>query len=48
MTLLDESEIEQELSGRAHWVDRLCQNRANLSMDGTQQTVVELRKEERF
>jgi hypothetical protein len=48
MTLLDESEIEQELSGRAHWVDRLCQNRANLSMDGTQQTVIELRREERF
>jgi hypothetical protein len=48
MTLLDESEIEQELSGRADWVDRLCQNRANLSVDGTQQTVIELRKEERF
>jgi hypothetical protein len=48
MTLLDESEIEQELSGRADWVDRLCQNRANLFVDGTQQTVVELRKEERF
>jgi hypothetical protein len=48
MTLLDESEIEQQLSGRADWVDCLCQNRANLSVDGTQQIVIELRKEERF
>jgi hypothetical protein len=48
MTLLDESEIEQELSGRADWADRLCQNRVKFSVDGTQQTVIELRQEERF
>jgi hypothetical protein len=48
MTLLDESEIEQQLSGRADWVDRLCQNRAKLSVDGNQQTVIELRQEESF
>jgi hypothetical protein len=48
MTVLDESEIEQQLSGRADWVDRLRQNRAKLSTNGTQQTVIEMREEERF
>jgi hypothetical protein len=48
MTLLDESEIEQELSGRADWVDRLRENRARLSTNGTQQTVIAMREEERF
>jgi hypothetical protein len=48
MTLLDESEIEQQLSGRADWVDRLRENRARLSTNGTQQTVIAMREEERF
>ncbi len=50
--LIDELEPQKVgalgVSGRDEWVDRLRQNRANLSVDGTQQTVIELRQEERF
>jgi hypothetical protein len=31
------------VSGRDAWVDRLRQNRAKLSVSGTQQTMIELR-----
>ncbi len=36
------------VSSRAEWVDRLRQNRAKLSVKGTQQTVIALQEEERF
>jgi hypothetical protein len=50
--LIDELEPQKAtgsaVSGRDAWVDRLRQNRAKLSVNGTQQTVIELRQEERF
>jgi hypothetical protein len=36
------------VSNRDAWVDRLRQNRAKLSVKGSQQTVIALRQEERF
>jgi hypothetical protein len=33
---------------RSLWLDRLHQNRAKLSVSSTQQTVIEMRQEERY
>jgi hypothetical protein len=50
--LIDELEPKKAtgavVSDRDAWVDRLRQNRAKLSVNSTQQTVIDLRQEERF
>lgn len=50
--LIDELEPQKAsgsaVSGRDAWVDRLRQNRAKLSVNSTQQTVVERRIKEQF
>jgi cytochrome c len=42
------SSPDQVLESRRQWVDRLRLNRSRLSVESKQQTVVEMRQEERY
>jgi hypothetical protein len=39
---------DQAIESRRQWVDRLRLNRSRLSVESAQQTVVEMRQEERY